>query len=154
MFASPIKFLLWRQLYGCSVTRPFLSAKGVACETRWLLLSYMSTYEFWCIGTLLLKSLLNTLAWLKKTCRTVGCGPCQASSSQCQSMQSTTVMQSQHEALFWCIGTLVNLYWIHQPGLRRAAEQFTWLWALPSKQLLMSKYNNRSKPAWSVNEIM
>ena len=24
--------LLWRQLDGCSVTRPFLSAKGVACE--------------------------------------------------------------------------------------------------------------------------
>ena len=23
----------WRQLDGCSVTRPFLSAKGVACET-------------------------------------------------------------------------------------------------------------------------
>ena len=71
----------------------------------------MSTYEFWCIGTLVLKSLLNTLAGLKKSCRTVGCRPCQASSSQCQSrsMQSTTVMQSQHEALFWCIGTLVNL---------------------------------------------
>ena len=29
------KFLSWRQLDGCSVTRPFLSpAKGVACETR------------------------------------------------------------------------------------------------------------------------
>ena len=28
-----IKFLLWRQLDGCSVTRPFLSAKGVAWET-------------------------------------------------------------------------------------------------------------------------
>ena len=28
------KFLSWRQLDGCSVTRPFLSpAKGVACET-------------------------------------------------------------------------------------------------------------------------
>ena len=32
------KFLSWRQLDGCSVTRPFLSpAKGVACETRQLL---------------------------------------------------------------------------------------------------------------------
>ena len=38
--------------------------------------------------------------------------------------------------------------------LRRAAEQFTWLWALTSKQQLMSKYNNHSKPARSVNEIM
>ena len=28
-----IKFLLWRQLDGCRVTRPFLSAKGVAWET-------------------------------------------------------------------------------------------------------------------------
>ena len=28
-----IKFLPWRQLDGCSVTRPFLSAKGVACKT-------------------------------------------------------------------------------------------------------------------------
>ena len=28
-----IKFLPWEQLDGCSVTRPFLSAKGVACET-------------------------------------------------------------------------------------------------------------------------
>ena len=29
------KFLSWRQLDGCSVTRPFLSpAKGVACETN------------------------------------------------------------------------------------------------------------------------
>ena len=27
-----IKFLPWRQ-FACSVTRPFLSAKGVACET-------------------------------------------------------------------------------------------------------------------------
>ena len=29
-----IKFLPWQQLYSCSVTRPFLSVKGVACETR------------------------------------------------------------------------------------------------------------------------
>ena len=29
-----IKFLLWGQLDGCSVTRPFLFAKGVACKTR------------------------------------------------------------------------------------------------------------------------
>ena len=28
-----IKFLLWRQLDGCSVTRPFLSEKGVVCNT-------------------------------------------------------------------------------------------------------------------------
>ena len=29
------KFLPWQQLDGCSMTRPFLSAKGVGCETRW-----------------------------------------------------------------------------------------------------------------------
>ena len=28
------KFMAWRQLDHCSVTRPFLSVKGVACETR------------------------------------------------------------------------------------------------------------------------
>ena len=27
-----IKFLPWGQLDGCSMTRPFLSAKGAACE--------------------------------------------------------------------------------------------------------------------------
>ena len=27
------KFLPWRQLDDCSMTRPFLSVKGVACET-------------------------------------------------------------------------------------------------------------------------
>ena len=30
-------FLMWQQLNGCSVTRPFLSVKGVACETRVLM---------------------------------------------------------------------------------------------------------------------
>ena len=29
-----IKFLPWGQLKGCNMTRPFLSAKGVACETN------------------------------------------------------------------------------------------------------------------------
>ena len=29
-----IKFLPWRHLGGCSVTRPFFSAKGVAYEIR------------------------------------------------------------------------------------------------------------------------
>ena len=29
-----IKFLPWGQLGGCSMTGPFLSAKGVACETN------------------------------------------------------------------------------------------------------------------------
>ena len=29
-----IKFLPWRQLEGCNMTRPFLSAKGVTCETN------------------------------------------------------------------------------------------------------------------------
>ena len=29
-----IKFLPWQQLEGCNMTRPFLSAKGVACETN------------------------------------------------------------------------------------------------------------------------
>ena len=28
-----IEFLPWGQFDGCSVTRPFLSAKGVACKT-------------------------------------------------------------------------------------------------------------------------
>ena len=28
-----IEFLPWGQFDGCSVTRPFLSTKGVACET-------------------------------------------------------------------------------------------------------------------------
>ena len=32
-----IKFLLWRQLDGCSMTRPFLSVNGVACKTPWQL---------------------------------------------------------------------------------------------------------------------
>ena len=36
---SHIEFLPWRQLDGCNVTRPFLSAKGVACETNELWLS-------------------------------------------------------------------------------------------------------------------
>ena len=30
------KFLSWQQLDGCRVTRPFLSVKGVACETSTL----------------------------------------------------------------------------------------------------------------------
>ena len=29
-----IKFLPWQQLEGCNMTRSFLSAKGVACETN------------------------------------------------------------------------------------------------------------------------
>ena len=29
-----IKFLPWQQLEGCNMTRPFLSEKGVACETN------------------------------------------------------------------------------------------------------------------------
>ena len=29
-----IKFLLWGQLDGCSMTRPFLSAKDAGCETN------------------------------------------------------------------------------------------------------------------------
>ena len=33
-FIGRSKFLPWRQLNGCSVTRPFLSMKGVACETK------------------------------------------------------------------------------------------------------------------------
>ena len=32
-------FLMWQQLNGCSMTRPFLSVKGVACETRVLITS-------------------------------------------------------------------------------------------------------------------
>ena len=28
-----IKFLPWGKLDGCNVTRPFLSAKGMVCET-------------------------------------------------------------------------------------------------------------------------
>ena len=47
------------------------------------------------------KSLLNTLAWLRKSYKTVGYVSCQASSSWCQSI---TVMKSQREALLmrWC----------------------------------------------------
>ena len=52
-----IKFLPWGQLNGCSVTRPFLSAKGVACETTawdgdvnvWLRVSY-NTLASHCVG--------------------------------------------------------------------------------------------------------
>jgi len=35
-----IKFLPWGQLNGHSVTRPFLSVKGVACETMGTCSSY------------------------------------------------------------------------------------------------------------------
>ena len=36
-----IKFLPWGQLDGCSVTRPLLSPKGVACETSKVLVSLL-----------------------------------------------------------------------------------------------------------------
>ena len=64
-----IKFLPWGQLNGCSVTRPFLSAKGVACETTawdgdvnvWLRVSY-NTLASLCVGGKEAIHLLNGIA--------------------------------------------------------------------------------------------
>ena len=76
-----IKFLPWGQLNGCSVTRPFLCAKGVACETTvwdgnvnaWLRVSY-NTLASLCVGGKGAIHLLNRIAIIQTwwRCRKVG----------------------------------------------------------------------------------
>ena len=45
---------------------------------------------------------------------------------------------------FWCIGTLVNLYWIPYPSLGRTVE-------LAKQAAVVSKYNSHAKPARTVD---
>ena len=76
-----IKFLPWGQLNGCSVTRPFLSVKGVACKTTawdgdvnvWLRVSY-NTLASLCVGGKEAIHLLNGIAIIQTwwRCRKVG----------------------------------------------------------------------------------
>ena len=57
-----IKFLPWRQLEGCNMTRPFLSAKGVACETN------EHKQEFYIVSQAGLTSFLKKRKGLDKLC--------------------------------------------------------------------------------------
>ena len=89
----------WLHVYVCMhQSRPYLY------NPHGLLLRFMLTYAFWCIGTVV--HLLNTLG---KSCRTVGSVNCQANKSQqSRSVYNSRAMPAQRVKMLyeylmrWC----------------------------------------------------